>query len=74
MATQDELAQALNDLTATVTKIGTETKALIDNVATLTTELNNAGTVSPAVQTALDALTARVNIVDGLVPDAPTGS
>lgn len=70
MATQAELAAALAEVTATVAKIGTETTATLAKVAELETALANAGTVSPEVQAAFDALKEQVGIVDGLVPDA----
>lgn len=70
MATSAEIAQGLTDLTAEVTKIGTETTTLIAKVADLEAAIN-AGTVTPEVQAAFDALKAQVKVVDDLVPDAP---
>lgn len=72
MANQTELAAELTALTATVAKIGTETSTLLTKITDLETALANAGSVSPEVQAALDGLKAQVNVVDGLVPDAPT--
>lgn len=86
MATQEELATALNALNQTVTDIGTEvdkvsgeTTSLLAQVATLTQELQNQqGGTSPAVdqalaavQTTVQSLAAKVKAVDDLVPDAP---
>lgn len=82
---QEELAQQLTDqgakldgLTTQVTKIGTETKGLQDAIALLNGEIGNQDTVSPALQAAADAVTAKlvtlttaVQAVDDSVPDAP---
>lgn len=85
MATQEQLAQQLADqgatldgLTTQVTKIGTETKGLQDAIAVLNGEVANQDNVSPALQAAADAVTAKlatlttaVQAVDDSVPDAP---
>jgi chromosome segregation ATPase len=71
MTTQAELAAALNDLKATIDKIGAESTATLQKVADLETALANAGTVDTKVQEAFDALKASVKAVDDLVPDAP---
>ena len=70
MATQEEITQALTDLTATVAKIGDETKATLQKVADLETALAGQASVSPELQAAFDALKDQVGIVDALVPDA----
>ena len=67
--TEAELAQKLTETTAQVQKIGTETQTLIDKVAELTELLANGDEVSPEVQAAMDALSAQVGVVDGLVAD-----
>ena len=71
MTTQAELASQLNDVTALVTKIGTETQSLLDKITALEAALANAANVTPEVQAAFDALKAQAGVVDGLVPDAP---
>ena len=83
MATQAELATALNalqaklgDIGTEVDKVGTETVGLQKNVADLTAAINAGDTTSPevdaalkAVQDSTDSLSARVKAVDDLVPD-----
>jgi hypothetical protein len=73
MATQAELTTQLAATTAKVTKIGTETRTLLDKITALQTAIDNmpAGTVTPELQAAADALDAQVTVVDDLVPDAP---
>jgi uncharacterized protein YoxC len=71
MATQEEITQALTDLTAVVVKVGEETKATLQKVADLETALASQADVSPALQSAFDALKEQVGIVDALVLDAP---
>jgi uncharacterized phage infection (PIP) family protein YhgE len=74
MANQAELAKQLTDATTAVgkigdgvTKIGTETKTLIQKVADLTAALANQQNVTPELQAAADALTAQVTVVDDTV-------
>lgn len=67
---QQELAEQLTALGATVEKIGTETTGLIDAVAALQAALDAGGEVSHEVQAALADVQARVKAVDDLVPDA----
>lgn len=71
MSTQTEIAQALTDLTAQVVKIGAESTATLQKVADLEAALANQDNVSPALQSAFDALKAQVQTVDDLIPDAP---
>jgi len=85
MATQAELAAALNsanssltDIGTEVDKIGVETTTLQKNVADLTAALAAGGATTPEVDAALAALQAtagtlvsKVKAVDDLVPDAP---
>lgn len=72
MINQAQLAAALVALTATVTKIGTETATLKTKVEELTLALENSGQLSQEVQDALTGLTAQIQVVDDLVPDATT--
>jgi hypothetical protein len=67
---QHELAQELVNVTEKVNKIGTETTALLGKVDELQAAIEQAGNVTPEVQTALDALKAQAQTVDDLVPDA----
>lgn len=67
---QQELADQLTALGATIDKIGTETTGLIDAVAALQAALDAGGEVSAEVQAALADVQARVKAVDDLVPDA----
>lgn len=69
MATQAELAQALNDLTAQVAKIGTETSATLQKVTELEAALAAAGGTTPEVDAALAALKTQAQATDDLVPD-----
>lgn len=68
---QQELASALEAVSAQVAKIGTESSATLQKVTDLEAAIQNAGQVSPEVQTAFDALKAQVQVVDDLIPDAP---
>jgi hypothetical protein len=70
MATQDELAADLDRVTQAVVKIGTETSTTLQKVADLEAALVNGGMTSPAVDAALAALKAQVQVVDDLIPDA----
>ena len=70
MATQAELASDLATVTGQITKIGTETRSLLDKVVALQEALSAAGSTTPEVDSALVALKAQVVVVDGLVPDA----
>ncbi len=67
MSTQAELAAALVSLKEQTDKSFTE---IIAKIAELEEALNNAGTVSPEVLAALDALKVSVQRVDDIVPDA----
>ena len=71
MTTQTELATQLDAVSAQIDKIGTETSTTLQKVKDLEALLAAGGTVSPEVQTALDALKAHVQTVDDLVADAP---
>lgn len=71
VATQQELATALDQVNAQLVKIGTETQTLLTAIADLQTQLANAGNVSPALQAAFDRVAAQAGVVDALVPDAP---
>jgi len=69
MASQEELRIQIETLTTQVVKIQTETQSLLTRIEELLAIIN-AGTVTPELQAAVDALVAQVAIVDGLVPDA----
>lgn len=69
MATQSELAAQLTAATAKAEKIGNETRTLLTRITELLEQLNNAGTVTPELQAAADALQAQLEVVDNLVPD-----
>jgi len=85
LMTNDELLAAVNAANANldaakavVDKIAGETTGLVTEVQTLKDLLAAAGNPPPALQAAVDALSARVvtlqsalSTVDGLVPDAP---
>ena len=71
MATQAELTQQIATLTTQVSKIGTETASLLTQVTDLQAIIANGPAVSPELQAAVDALAARIRVVDELVPDAP---
>lgn len=70
MATNEELVTGLNELSAQVAKIGTETTLTLAKVAELEAALANAGNVSPEVEAAFLALKDQVTVVDDLIPDA----
>jgi septal ring factor EnvC (AmiA/AmiB activator) len=69
--TQAELAEQMNEQTAKITKIGTESTKTLEKVAELEEALNNQDNVSPELQAAFDNLKAQVTVVDDLIPDAP---
>lgn len=70
MATQQELVVGLNEVKATLVKIGTETTSLLKKIDDLQAVITN-NPVSPEVQAAFDAVKAQAGIVDDLVPDLP---
>lgn len=84
MATQAEIAAELNTTkdrlaaaTAKINKIGTETDTLLVKIKELE-DVINAGTVTPelqaafdAVKTQVDALETAATVADDKVPDAP---
>jgi ABC-type transporter Mla subunit MlaD len=69
MATDAENTATLNELVAKTTKIGDETRALLQKIADLTAIIEAGNTSSPEFDAALAALKAQVDVVDGLVPD-----
>jgi len=69
-----EHAVALAAISATVTKVGDETRTLLAAVATLTQAVADAQNVPAEVVAATDALAAQAQVVDDLVPDAPNGT
>jgi ABC-type transporter Mla subunit MlaD len=68
MATQSELATQLTTLKDQVVKSRGEVLA---KIADLETALANAGSTSPEVDAALEALKTEVQTSDDIVPDAP---
>lgn len=71
MAEQSELAAQLQEVTAQVAKISTETAATLQKVTDLEAALDAADDVSPEVQAAFDALKSQVQQLDDQVPDVP---
>ena len=68
MATMQELAQALDELTAQSEKAKGE---ILGKIAELETAVANSGNTSPEVDEKLAALKASVQGTDDIVPDAP---
>lgn len=68
---QSELAEQMNEQTAKIAKIGTESTKTLEKVALLEEALNNQDNVSPELQAAFDNLKAQVTVVDDLIPDVP---
>ncbi len=66
---QTELAQALNDVSTQLDKVFAEITAEIQK---LEDAINNAGSTSPEVDTALTSLKAKVQTLDDLNQDIPT--
>lgn len=69
--TTELIVARLEALDAAVAKVGTETTALVGEVATLKGAIAAAGVDEAAINSALAAVEARVAAVDALVPDAP---
>ena len=72
MATQAELTAQVQAISATLTKIGTETSTLLTKIDELKAVIAAGPPVTPELQAAVDALAAQAKVVDDLVPDAPT--
>lgn len=72
MATQQELAQQLNDIGTQLGKVDTEVQNLLAKIADLEAQLQNAQ-VTPELQAAFDAVKIAAQKVDDEVPDAPAG-
>jgi len=68
MATQDEEAGKLNALSTQLQKANDEIQKAIQD---LKDALAAGGNTSPAVDAATDALTAKAQALDDIVPDAP---
>lgn len=64
---QAELAQSLTDLGTQLTKASAE---ITGKITELEAAIGNAGTVSPQVEAALNALKASGQALDNIVPDA----
>ncbi len=69
MATQADLVAAFSVMKEKVTKIGTETQALLEKQQQLIDALREAGNLSPAVEAALADLQNQLQAVDDLVQD-----
>jgi len=70
MATQAEAAAQLTAVNERLAKIGGETQALTEKIVELQAVLADQNQVSPELQAAIDAVVARAESVDSLVPDA----
>jgi hypothetical protein len=67
MTTQQELAQQLTDLGTQLDKTHGE---IVQKVADLEAAILAAGTVTPEVEAALEALRTKVQVLDDLNPDS----
>lgn len=72
MATQKEAAEQLTKANQSLSKIGDETRTLLEKVATLEAAVasNGDGQVSPELQAAIDGVIHQAQTIDDLVPDA----
>jgi hypothetical protein len=73
MKTQAELAVELQAVTDRVAKVGAEVVKTLDKVSDLETALSEAGSITPEVEAAFEALKAQVVVVDDLIPDVEEG-
>ncbi len=71
MATQAELTATLNKINDQLIKIGKETTSLLAAIEELKGVIAN-GPVSPELQAAVNKVAEQAQVVDDLVPDAPT--
>lgn len=71
MTTQAQLAADLQAVSAQITKIGTETTALLTKITDLEAAIAAGGVTTAEVDTAMQALKDQAKIVDDMVPDAP---
>lgn len=72
MDTQAQAAAALQTVTATLDKVAAETTGLLVEIATLKDLAAAAGqALAPDLSAAINAVIARANAIDALVPDAP---
>jgi len=72
MLTQSQLAATLTELGVQLRKVAAETTTLLEKVAALTQAVADAGSTTPEVDAALADVQAQAQVVDDLVPDAPT--
>lgn len=72
MVTQAEVAADVGLVKDQLVKVGLETATLIDRIADLETAVANQADASPELVDAVAALKAQAQLVDDLVPDAPT--
>ncbi len=71
MATQADLTKKLTEVNDKLVKIAGETTTLLQLITDLKAQLANAP-VSAELQAAFDKVAAQAQVVDDLVPDAPT--
>ncbi len=72
MATQAQLTAQITALSDQVAKVGAETTKSLQMIADLQALIAAGGTVTPELQTAVDALAAQLKTVDDLIPDPPS--
>ena len=71
MSNQEAVA-ALNATNETLTKVGTETDALLKEIQRLNEALQNAGgQITPELEAAIEAVDTRAKAIDDLVADVP---
>lgn len=71
VATQKEVTEQLNAVSAKLDKIGTETQSLLDKIKELLAIIANTPDASPELVAAADALKIKADTVDALVDDLP---
>lgn len=71
MQSMQELATAINEVTAKVAKIETETRSLLGKISDLEAAIESMDQIPEEVTAALVSLQNQVAVVDGLVPDEP---
>jgi hypothetical protein len=70
--TQQEAVDALSKTNETLTKVSTETDALLKEITRLNEALANAGgNVTPELEAAIAAVDAQAHAIDNLVADVP---
>lgn len=73
--TQDEAVAALNQTNETLSKVSSETDALLREIDRLNQALEDAvaagGAITPELEAAIKAVDTRATAIDGLVADVP---